>query len=51
LLEIAQFYDKQGKQTSAALYYEEILADYPDTEQAVDAYDRLQVIQPDAGNP
>ncbi|NQS99640.1 MAG: outer membrane protein assembly factor BamD [Candidatus Omnitrophica bacterium] len=42
---IAQFYRKQGNAKSAAIYYEDILDDYPESEWAVQALEQLQIIR------
>lgn len=45
----AQFYEKQGQPDSAVVYYEEILKEYPQSEWAVKALERLQVIRKQTG--
>ncbi|MBL7084886.1 MAG: outer membrane protein assembly factor BamD [Candidatus Omnitrophica bacterium] len=42
---IALFYEKQHNLTSAVIYYKEILDQYPETEWAAKALERLQVIR------
>lgn len=42
---IAQFYERQGNRDSAIIYYEEILADYPQSVWAVRALERVQIIR------
>ncbi len=42
---IAQFYEKRGNRDSAIIYYEEILNKYPESELAVKALERLQIIR------
>jgi outer membrane assembly lipoprotein YfiO len=42
---IAQFYERQGNLESAIIYYEEILNEYPRSEWAVKALERIQIIR------
>lgn len=42
LLRIAAFYEKQGKPISAAVYYQQILRDYPDSTQAPSALAKIR---------
>ena len=46
--DIAQFYEKQGNTESAVIYYEEILANYPQSIWASKSLERLQVIRKEA---
>ncbi|MCQ9208795.1 MAG: outer membrane protein assembly factor BamD [Omnitrophica bacterium] len=41
---IAQFYEKRGSLKSAVIYYEEVLEEYPQSEWAAKAMERLQII-------
>ena len=42
---IARFYERRGNSKSAAIYYEEVLDDYPESEWAGKALERLQIIR------
>jgi outer membrane assembly lipoprotein YfiO len=43
--DVAQFYERQGNIQSAVIYYEEILANYPKSDWATQALERLQIIR------
>ncbi|MFC1632085.1 outer membrane protein assembly factor BamD [Candidatus Omnitrophota bacterium] len=45
IFNIAQFYEKRKNSKSASIYYEEILEEYPHSEWAVKALEKLQIIR------
>lgn len=45
IFNIAQFYEKRNNKVSAMIYYEEILDKYPESEWAVQALEKLQIIR------
>lgn len=45
IFDIAQFYEKRANKDSAMIYYEEILDKYPESEWAVKALEKLQIIR------
>jgi len=44
IFDIAEFYESQGHKKSAIMYYEEVVAKYPDTEWATKAMEKITII-------
>jgi outer membrane protein assembly factor BamD (BamD/ComL family) len=47
---IARFYEKQGNNESALIYYEEIVDNYPESDWAAMALEKLQLISEESNN-
>lgn len=45
IFDVAVFYEKQGKENSAAIYYEEVVKKYPNTKWGSKAVEKLTVIK------